>query len=193
VPKLWTKTIEAHRREVRQAILDATASLASEGGVLSVTMSEIAEKAAISRATLYKYFPDVEAILLAWHERETSAHLEHLTELRAGTESAEARLAAVLEAYALMSHESRGHGRELAAFVHRDQHVARAQSALREMVRDLIAEAAEAGKLRGDIAPDELAGYCLHALAAAGSLTSRAAVRRLVKVTLTGLGCATSS
>ena len=34
---------------------------------------------------------------------------------------------------------------------------------------------------------DELASYCLHALTAASSLPSKAAVRRLVKVTLAGL------
>jgi hypothetical protein len=34
---------------------------------------------------------------------------------------------------------------------------------------------------------DELASYALHALSAASSLTSKAAVRRLVKVTLAGL------
>jgi hypothetical protein len=37
------------------------------------------------------------------------------------------------------------------------------------------------------VAPAELAGYCLHALAAAASLPSRAAVHRLVTVTLAGL------
>jgi AcrR family transcriptional regulator len=47
----------------RKAILDTTAALVAEGGLLSVTMSRIAEEAGIGRATLYKYFPDVEAIL----------------------------------------------------------------------------------------------------------------------------------
>ena len=36
-------------------------------------------------------------------------------------------------------------------------------------------------------APGELAGYCLHALTAAGSLPSEAAVRRLLAVTMSGL------
>ena len=38
-----------------------------------------------------------------------------------------------------------------------------------------------------DIAPGELAGYCLHALTAAGGLSSEAAVRRLLAVTMSGL------
>lgn len=56
------------------------------------------------------------------------------------------------------------------------------------MIGDLLIAAAEAGDLRDDIAPDELATYCLHALAAAAAaLPSVAAVHRLVTVTLAGL------
>ncbi|MGH2811774.1 MAG: TetR/AcrR family transcriptional regulator, partial [Actinomycetota bacterium] len=43
------------------------------------------------------------------------------------------------------------------------------------------------GDIRDDVSPGELATYCLHALAAASSLSSRAEVRRLVQVTLAGL------
>jgi AcrR family transcriptional regulator len=188
MPKLWNETIEAHRRAVRDAILDTTWALVSEHGLTSVTMSRIAEETGIGRATLYKYFPDVEAILLAWHERQVTGHLEHLAEVRDRAGGAGERLEAVLEAYALISHESHGHhDTELAAFLHRGEQVARAQQQLRYMFRDLLSEAAEAGDIRDDVAPDELASYCLHALAAASSLPSKAAVRRLVKVTLAGL------
>lgn len=58
---------------------------------------------------------------------------------------------------------------------------------LSDFIRDLLAEAAKAGNIRDDVAPGELASYCLHALAAAVSLPSKAAVRRLVTVTLTGM------
>jgi AcrR family transcriptional regulator len=188
VPKLWTETIEAHRREVRDAILNTTAALVAEHGLLSVTMSQIAEETGIGRATLYKYFPEVEAILLAWHERQITGHLEYLGEVRDQAGDAGERLEAVLEAYALISHESHGHhDAELAAFLHRDEQVARAQQQLRDMIRDLLTEGADTGDLRDDVAPDELASYCLHALAAASSLPSEAAVRRLVTVILAGL------
>jgi AcrR family transcriptional regulator len=188
VPKLWTETIEAHRREVRDAILDTAVALVGEHGLRSVTMSQIAEETGIGRATLYKYFSGVEAILLAWHERQITGHLEYLAEVRDQAVGAGERLEAVLEAYALISHESHGHSdTELAAFLHRDEHVARAQRRLRDMIRDLLTEGAETGDLRDDVAPDELASYCLNALTAAGSLPSKAAVRRLVMVTLAGL------
>ncbi|MDQ2941973.1 MAG: TetR/AcrR family transcriptional regulator [Chloroflexota bacterium] len=188
MPKLWNETIEAHRQAVRDATLDTTAALVAEHGLRSVTMSQIAEQTGIGRATLYKYFPDVEAILLAWHERQITAHLAYLAEVRDQAGDAGERLAAVLEAYALISHESHGHhGTELAAFLHRDEQVARAQQQLRDMIRGLLTEAAETGDVRDDVAADELASYCLHALTAAGSLPSKAAVRRLVTVTLAGL------
>ena len=55
------------------------------------------------------------------------------------------------------------------------------------MIRDLVAEGARSSELRDDVPPDELAIYCLHALGAASTLPSRAAVRRLIAVTLAGL------
>src|SRR5919201_5005385 len=148
MPKLWNETIEAHRREVRDATLDTTAALVAKHGLRSVTMSQIAEEAGIGRATLYKYFADVEAILLAWHERQIAAHLEHLTEVREQAGDAGERLEAVLEAYAIIAHESRKHhDTELAAFLHRDEQVVQAQQQLRAMIRDLLADAAKTGEL----------------------------------------------
>ena len=188
VPRLWNDTIEAHRQAVRDATLNATAALVAGHGLRSVTMSQIAELTGIGRATLYKYFPDIDAILYAWHEREIARHLEQLVEARDGARDAGERLEAVLEAYALISHESHGHrDSEVEALLHRDERMARAEHQLRQMVRDLLADAAVAGAIRDDIAPEELAIYCLHALTAARALRSKAAVRRLVAITLAGL------
>jgi len=193
VPKLWNETIEGHRRAVRDATLDTTAALVAEHGLASVTMSAIAEQTGIGRATLYKYFPDVEAILAAWHERQIAGHLAQLSEIRDQDGNASQRLERVLGAYALIQHERvqhhrhQPHGTELAALLHPDQHVARAQHHLRDMFRDLLVQAAATGDIRDDVAPGELANYCLHALTAASSLPSKAAVHRLVALTLAGL------
>jgi AcrR family transcriptional regulator len=186
MPKLWDKTIEAHRREVRDAILDTTAALATENGPLSVTMSQIAEETGVGRATLYKYFPDVESILIAWHERQVSSHLGQLARIRDQVGAPGKRLEAVLEAYAQMTRD-RPHGTDLSALLHRGDHISQAHQHLTHLIEDLLAQAAGDGDVRDDIAPGELAAYCLHALAAAGTLPSAAAVRRLVAVTLAGL------
>nr|WP_202897036.1 TetR/AcrR family transcriptional regulator [Actinopolymorpha pittospori] len=189
---MWNETIDAHRRAVRDATLDTAAALLAEHGLASVTMSKIAELTGIGRATLYKYFPDVDAILLAWHEREVGRHLDELTKVleRAGSDPSD-RLRAVLTAYAIIhqrrARQHRHHGAELAAFLHRDEHTSLAHTRLHGLVRDAVEAAALAGGVRDDVSPDELALYCLHALAAAGFLPSTVAVERLVDVTFTGL------
>jgi AcrR family transcriptional regulator len=185
VPRLWDETIEAHRRAVRDATLDTTAALVAEHGLASVTMSQIAEQTGIGRATLYKYFPDVEAILVAWHERLVTGHLAQLASVRDRPASAAERLEAVLETYALILHEHlRG---ELAALLHQGAHVARAHQHLNDFIRDLLTQGAANGDVRDDVTPEELASYCLHAITAATSLPTKAAVRRLVSVILAGL------
>jgi AcrR family transcriptional regulator len=185
MPRLWDETIEAHRRAVRDATLDTTAALVAEHGLASVTMSQIAAETGIGRATLYKYFPDVDAILVAWHERQVAEHLAQLAEVRDQAGRAGERLKAVLGTYALILHEH--HGSDLAASLHRGAHVAQAHQQLRDFVRDLLTEGAASGEVRDDVAPEELASYCLHAVAAARHLPSKAAVSRLVGVILAGL------
>nr|BFE80577.1 hypothetical protein GCM10020093_031780 [Planobispora longispora] len=138
VPKLWNETIEAHRHAVREATLDTTAALVARHGLRAVTMSRIAEETGIGRATLYKYFPDVEAILIAWHERQIAGHLDRLAELRDRAGSAGERLEAVLEAYAFIQH--RHHGTDAAALLHQGEHVIRARRHLGDFLRDLLAE-----------------------------------------------------
>jgi hypothetical protein len=94
----------------------------------------------------------------------------------------------VLEGYAFILHESRPHrDTELAALLHRDEHVAVAEQQLRGLIGGLLTRAAQSGDVRDDVSPHELASYCLHALTAASNLTSKTAVRRLVALTLAGL------
>ena len=93
-----------------------TLSVVTEFGLASVTMSRIAEKTGI-RATLYKYFPDVDAILVAWHDRQVGHHLERPEQIRDGSAVAGEQLEAVLEAYALIAHESSKERRHSASSV----------------------------------------------------------------------------
>jgi AcrR family transcriptional regulator len=188
MPRLWNETIEAHRRDVRDAILDTTAALVDEHGLLSVTMSQIAEETGIGRATLYKYFADVEAILLAWHDRQIEAHLRQLGEVQERTDDPWERLLVVLETYAMLAQASHGHhDADLAALLHRDSKKEHAQKHAHAMIRGLLADAARTGHVRNDVSPDELATYCLSALGAARGVQSRTAVRRIVTVTMDGL------
>ncbi|GAA0939868.1 helix-turn-helix domain-containing protein [Nonomuraea longicatena] len=182
MPKLWDDTIDAHRRAVREAVLDAAAALVAAHGLHGLTMSRVAEAAGIGRATLYKYFPDVGSILRAWHERHVEAHLAALAALAAGPGDVGERLTAVLTAYAGIE-GARRDGDEL----HAGAHARGARERLRAFLRDLLAEGAAAGRVRTDVPPEELSAYCLHALSAAGELAPEAA-GRLVAVVAAGLG-----
>lgn len=189
MPKLWTETIATHRSEVRGTILQVTAALVADNGLRAVTMSQIAEHSGIARATLYKYFPNVESILLDWHERQVAAHIDHLSTLRRRAGTPYERLNSVLEAYAGICYDiaHENHGAEMTGLLHRTEHMAGAERHLSDFVRDMITEAADDGDVRTDVGAEELSAYCLNALAASSILASRAAVKRLVAVTLTGL------
>lgn len=193
MPKLWDETIEEHRRSVREATLETTAALVAERGFRAVTMSEIAEKTGIGRATLYKYFPDVETILAVWHQRQITDHLAHLAQVRDRAHTPLERLRNVLAAYAhiqrerIQRHHDQPHGEELVVLLHRDQQVAEAQRELHGLVQDLVADAVTAGVVREDITPNEIAGFCIHALDAARHAPSEESVARLVDLTLAGL------
>jgi AcrR family transcriptional regulator len=188
MPKLWNETIAAHRDSVREATLNATAALVAEHGLTSVTMSQIAKESGIGRATLYKYFPDIDAILAAWHERQVGEHLHRLSEVGDRAKGgARDRLQAVLRTYADLSRRDHDDNGELASLLHQSDHIAKAHAHLHAFVTELVSAAVASGDVRDDVPAGELASYCLFAVTAASAVSSKAAVDRLVTVTLDGL------
>ena len=195
MPKLWDSTVEQHRHTVHAAILDATAALIAEHG-LAVNMSQIAAHVGIGRATLYKYFPDVQTIVTAWHERQVTAHLDQLTDVAAEDRNPRERLRMVLATYLRLSGTGahaghggpdRGPAPQVAMALHSAAHMPAAHQRLHDLFTSVIADAAEAGVARTDVPPAELAAFCLHALAAANSLSSPDSRERLLEVTWDGL------
>jgi len=190
VPKLWSQTVDAHRHEVREAIVDTGWELAAEHGPLSMTMSQVAQETGIGRATLYKYFPNVATILLAGHDRLVRGHLAQLAELCDGEGDPCDKVENVLFAYAHMCyHRAQYSTVEMSGLLHRPENVAGPELQLRALFEDLLTEAAGTATaiVRNDVAPGELATYCLHALTAASEMSSKSAVERLVTVTLDAL------
>jgi AcrR family transcriptional regulator len=188
VPKLWNQTIEEHRRTVHGAILDTTATLVAEHGLAAVTMSRIAQETGIGRATLYKYFPDVESIMVAWHDRQIGEHLHRLADAGAGPGDPAERLGAVLRTYATLSTTHTAH--DLSAMLHRGEHVTRARRHLLEFVAGLVSEAVAAGQVRDDVPATELAAFGLTAMTAAADLPAAdrtAGIDRLVTVAVGGM------
>lgn len=189
MPKLWNQTIEEHRRAVHLAIVDTTAALVAAHGLASVTMSRIAQETGIGRATLYKYFADVESIMVAWHERQVTEHLRQLTEVVHRPGDPIERLTAVLGAYATLSTGHAAH--DLGAALYRGEHVARARRHVLDFVAAAISDAVTAGQVRDDVPVDELAAFCVNAMAAGNDLPRTddrtPAIERLVTMTMAAL------
>ena len=121
-PLLATPSIvQSHRQAVPDTVLDAATALIARRGLASVTMAGMASEAGIGRATLYKYFPDVDAVLQGWHRRRVEEHLERLSEVRDRAESPIQQREAVLGAYAMLSLQRPGG--EVAAALHHGAHV----------------------------------------------------------------------
>lgn len=193
MPRLWNDTVETHRQAVREAIFRAVHTQIRERGLAGVTMSAIAADAGIGRATLYKYFPDVGAILDAVHELHINEHLEQLSRLAEGDEPVSERLESVLVTYAEICTQRRRHGDpEVTSLLHRPEVIDGADARLRQLFGTLIEEAQQAGAVRDDATPETLASFCLQALAAGDAgPTARGTVSPLVRLTLDGLRAAT--
>lgn len=60
------ESLPAQEPSARRRILDATYSLVEERGMAQVSMTAIADKAGVSRQTVYNNFPDVETAMLGY-------------------------------------------------------------------------------------------------------------------------------
>lgn len=72
----WADARASFKRDQRQAIAMAAMELLVEGGSAGLTMSTLAERADISRQTLYRYFPDMASVLAASVEGIEAADAE---------------------------------------------------------------------------------------------------------------------
>jgi AcrR family transcriptional regulator len=193
MPRLWTDTVESHRQEVREAILDAAGELVASRGLLAVSMSQLAETAGIGRATLYKYFADVEQVLTAWHARQVAGHLAQLTALAEGPGEPAIRLRSALEAYGRICRQRARHGGDaMTAALHHSRKVQQSERQLRDLLASLVAEAVAAAVVRSDVPARELASFCVHALTAGADIKSAPAVETLVDLVWAGLSPASS-
>lgn len=71
---------QSRSRATVDALIEATARILVEGGLAGVTTNRIAEVAGVSVGSLYQYFPNKEALILAVVDR----HLERVSALLSG-------------------------------------------------------------------------------------------------------------
>ncbi len=104
---------EASRQDLRRQrrvdeILDAAALVFEEKGYAKATMSDIAERALLSRVSLYKYFPDKESILKALIEKKTLELTERLRRAGEGHRSYQDAVRALVAEGVAFQEEDRG-------------------------------------------------------------------------------------
>lgn len=97
MPRIRESTIQEHRRQVENAILDAWGNLIEDHGYAEITMAMVAERAGVARNTIYGYFPDKEHLMLAHLEREVRRFIEATTSAVDEAVGAVARLKVVFE------------------------------------------------------------------------------------------------
>lgn len=75
------KPRQARAQATVEAILEATFQLLEADGLTNLTTNHIAERAGVSIGTLYQYFSDRDAILLALSQRQSDSVRKKITEL----------------------------------------------------------------------------------------------------------------
>jgi AcrR family transcriptional regulator len=90
---------ERERQEIRQSILSAARQIAIEEGWQAVTTRKVAERIEYSQPTIYEYFDNKEAILMALLSQGFEQVLSAMRGAKAQHEQPEAQLLAMSHAY----------------------------------------------------------------------------------------------
>lgn len=128
MPRKYTLKKRAEKQaETREQILDAIVALHEELGPAQTTISAIAERAGVQRLTVYRHFPDEQAMFEACRDHWAAAHPAPVPERWRDIADPKERLSrALLEMYRFYEH-----GEKMIALVYRDAevnpHVAQAQ------------------------------------------------------------------
>ncbi|MHB8512623.1 MAG: TetR/AcrR family transcriptional regulator [Actinomycetota bacterium] len=80
MPKISARTLEEHRAETLERLIDGFAELVMSRGFAAVSLADVAAHAGLARTAIYNYFPDREALLFAWTEREVARAINLLRE-----------------------------------------------------------------------------------------------------------------
>lgn len=93
VPKISAPTLEKHRKETVDRLLDAFSELVMSRGYAEVSLADVAAQAGLARTAIYNYFPDRETLLFAWTDREMGRSLAILESELEGADTVAERLA----------------------------------------------------------------------------------------------------
>ncbi|WP_330182344.1 TetR/AcrR family transcriptional regulator [Nocardia sp. NBC_01503] len=150
--------LRADARSNRDQIIDAALAVFRERGT-DIPMKEIADRAGVGVGTLYRRFPDRDALLIA----TTRAHLERLAEL-AATAWREERTAwggmrrFLRECVEMqLGAQSSAIGPTVHKAMHADPRLTEVRAAVVDLVARMTVQAQADGDLRPDVGPEDIA------------------------------------
>lgn len=87
MPRVTGGSIDAHRRLTRARIFEAFAELLQRDGYDAITLADVAATAGMSRTTMYNYFPDKDALVVAFSDEDAARHVAALRDALAEVEN----------------------------------------------------------------------------------------------------------
>ncbi len=160
---------ERNRQRVNQRIIAAAVELFKTRGCQHTTMDDIADRAEISRGTLFNYFPSKDALLLPWGqeilERQIRPGLTaYLKKGPTTTQALQLLLTKISENIGDSPDVLQAFMRE-ALKPHNKPQRELARTGMQEMFIQVLQYGQSRGEVRGDIPLADLAGYlgALHA------------------------------
>lgn len=160
------------RDHVRAGILGVAASVLAERGA-SASMADIAQAAGVSRATLYRYFPNREALLYALYEAALADLTERLADARLETVPIEEAVARMTRATIAATGRYRA---ALGLFDRSPREARRVERQLAAPLRAVFERGAACGAFRRDMPVHTLAELYFSLLE---GVVSRVIARRL--------------
>jgi len=147
---------ERKKEETRQSIIDCAVSLFRENGFQETTMEAIADRADVSKGTLYNYFSDKESILVGYFQTIIALYALQIKETLTDNSDIKMRLSNIL---GLVNQVFKNdHALAVIYFKYRMQEPfairivdSSKRSGIEKWVLEIIEKAQQAGELRDDI------------------------------------------
>lgn len=78
MPKIIGGSLEEHRERMQERIFAAFSGLLAQRGYDALTLADIAAAAGVARTAMYNYYPDKQALLIAYTAHETGLYVARL-------------------------------------------------------------------------------------------------------------------
>ena len=154
---------ERNKQKVTERIIAAAMELFKAHGCEQTTMDDIAEKAEISRGTLFNYFPSKDALLLPWGQEILEQYVQ--PQLTAYLNAQTPTIEVLRFLFASMSENVLAAPDVMRAFVGEalkatnKPQVERARTGMMEVIIQVLRYGQARGEVRSDLPLEDMAGY----------------------------------